>query len=77
MEVSLAVTKLDGQSGISKAEKDEDSAIVEFALKMIQASKWDGDKKSKMSVVKCLASTLTKLNVKDEGEDTGSDYFDY
>jgi hypothetical protein len=54
--------------------KDEDSAIVEFAIKMIQASKWDGDKKSKMSVVKCLADTLGKLNVKDEGDDAGSEY---
>jgi hypothetical protein len=44
---------------------------------MIPTSKWNGDEGRMMSVVKFLVETLGKLNVKDDGEDTGSGYYNH
>jgi hypothetical protein len=49
------------EEGAIKEGGDEEldgDAIIKIQRRMIAASSWDGESKSKLSVVKCLASLL-------------------
>lgn len=39
-------------------EKDEDASLFNLARKIIQTSNWEGDKESKLGVIKCLTALL-------------------
>lgn len=46
-------------SGREAAEGEEAIAILDISRKIVQVCSWDGDKESKVCVIKCLASLLS------------------
>jgi hypothetical protein len=60
-----------GYMASGKEAGAKSSLILRISQKIIRASSWTGDKESKLSVIKCLASVSSHLSEvkKDEGID--------
>jgi hypothetical protein len=54
---AVEIVDAEGESEDQEDELDGD-AIVEISRSMIAASSWDGERESKLCVIKCLASLL-------------------